>query len=187
MSVLPSLRKPDKSLVNQGGGRQRAANVGLTFGQSPLLRKPSGGLEHVKLYASGWILTTDTCEVGKQEKGKERTSAVVVSVCLPTNTLSSSLPPSLAPPLDLVHHKLRATRFPPSLQCSSISFLFGTNDCDCGLLFQKAALRCNRYPVTATASGLAATADLRYSCRKGGLADRLFGRETRLSRDLRRQ
>lgn len=57
----------------------------------------------------------------------------------------------------------------PRCSAHPSTFLFGTYDRNCGLLFQKSALGRNRRPVTATASGLAATADLRYSCRKGGL------------------
>lgn len=109
--------------MNQGGGRQggRAgeAKVGLTLGCCPP-REAIRGARTCQSLCIGWILTTDTCQVGSKKKERKEQRPFVVSVCLPTNTLSASLPP-LAPSPDLVvHHKPRATQFSPSLQCSSI-------------------------------------------------------------------
>ena len=76
---------------------------------------------------------------------------------LTTNTLSPS--PALPPPLV------------PKLHQHSLTHpLCGTIDSDCGHLFQKSALRLNRYPVTATASGWARRycSSIQYCRKRGG-------------------
>lgn len=125
-----------------------------------------------------------------------------VSVCLPTNTLSSPFPPSLAPSLEFssiqsspVHHKLRATLLSPISPSLPPPFR-NQRLRNCGLLFQKSALRCNRRPVTTAASGFAYHYLQHHAVRTQSYLDTLrlqkrgasqtasSGLETRLSRHL---
>lgn len=145
---------------------------------------------------------------GRKRKERKRLLllllCVSLSVCLPTNTLSSPFPPSLAPSLEFssiqsspVRHKLRATllcpispSLPPPFRNQRLR--------NCGLLFQKSALRRNRRPVTIAASGFAYhylqhhstyPVVLRHptAAEKGGIADRLFGAGDKTLATLPRQ
>lgn len=74
----------------------------------------------------------------KKKERKEEQRPLLSLFCLPTNTLSPSVPPAfprLSPP-----QELRVTQSSPlAAVLIHLLILFGTNDCDCGLLFQKSA------------------------------------------------
>lgn len=187
----------------KGGRSQSWAGMGSCPWAAAVPRKRSGArtCQTLCVWLKCW--TTDTCEDREKEgrKRKERkrlslllcTEYVSVSVCLPTNTLSSPFPPSLAPSLEFssiqsspVHHKLRATQLFPHLSSSSSSFSEPTtaklwtlvSEICTSVQSTSSDYRCKWVclPLPA-ASRSTYPAVLRHptAAEKGGIADRLFG------------